>query len=81
MKGLHFMFCPGDIVEFVDRSGFLDGYFERIMSHIEDGEWFIIKGRPGAGGTGILVDDQLVTLFPWRFKLIARKTKFGYIVI
>ena len=77
------MFCPGDIVEFVDRSSSypIDSCFERIMSHIEDGEWFIIKRRPGTGGTGILVDGLLVTLFPWRFKLIARRTKFGYIVI
>ena len=75
------MFYTGDIVEFVDRNGYLDNYFDYIMSHIKDGEWFIIKRRPGTGGTGILVDGQIVTLFPWRFKLIARKTKFGYIVI
>ena len=74
------MFNPGDIVKFVDRSH-ADPWFNEHMKCIKDEELFIVKKASKSGVTISTPEYTNLTLFSYRFKLIAKKTKFGYIVM
>ena len=75
------MFHKGDIVKFVDRGNPTEPWFSERMKYIEDRELFIVI-KSTINETQVLTSEDItLTLFSWRFILVAKKTKFGYMVI
>ena len=79
------MFYPGDIFEFVDRSR-ASLWFARQLNDIEIGEWFVVISpnsdhQISTTNIRIILKGIPQMPFAWRFKLLAKKTKFGYIIM
>jgi hypothetical protein len=82
------MFRKGDIVEYIDSSGL----GKHWRNHVHRGDWFIVESvNPSYFGVHRLVEFSIKEypykrpthhrVFEYRFKLIARKTEFGYIIV
>jgi hypothetical protein len=77
------MFYKGDIVELVDLTN-IPSWFNDVIHLADIGKWFIVEKQ----GVNSLVswirvgkNQHAIGLLRYRFKLIARKTSFGYIFV